>query len=292
MQTRPLAAASASEPVRRPRRLLVEQPGPWGSSGDPRDSRMPAPLADELVAWAAATGTRLHLIRRGPRSRGPGERTCLVVSPGQASPAIRRHLVDDPRRILERLEAETGRRPEPVVVVPAAPVARLPWRRVDPPLLAAARAAGADAWEITGLDTGGVPAALAVLPEAALYVGVGPASVPSIVAAHARGEVAPAWWRGREGDPWDVRAAEARLRHSTGRLGPTDVMAVAVRRLNEGESVVRVALRGAGAVEVHLRRAGTPAAGRQPAGQAEAEVVALRTVALGAARPALARRVA
>lgn len=88
-----MSAVDDMRPVRSRRWVLIEQPGPWGSS-DPRDSDLEPGVADQLIDWARQSGLDLRLIRRNPRRYRPGTRTAFVVDADRHTPRMRRLSLD------------------------------------------------------------------------------------------------------------------------------------------------------------------------------------------------------
>lgn len=244
-----------------PRWLLVEQPGPWGSS-DPHDSDMGAGAAADLAAWAAAAGWKLRLIRRGPRRYRVRRRICFLIDGARPAPDMRRHLVADVRDITAVADgaADPGARHGAPLY---AAVARPGRGRREPSLTAALRAHRSDAaWEISPTDADSAPGALVVFPHAVVYERVGPAGVPAVAAAHERGEIALPWWRGRDGDAWEVQVAEHLVRRSTGRAGLADLGRITVAHHGDDEATVAFVLDDAGVVEARVRRSRADEIGR------------------------------
>lgn len=246
----------------RPRRwLLVEQPGPWGSS-DPRDSKMDAARAADLTAWARSAGWQLRLVRRGPRRYRPGLRSCFLIDGTRQDPRMRRHLVADVRDIMAVADAPAdpaARYDGPLYAAVASPGRG----RREAPLAAAIRVHRPDAaWEISPADGGPDPGALMVFPQAVIYQHVGPAGVPAVAAAHERGEIALPWWRGRDGDAWEVQVSEHLVRRSTGRTALTDLCHITVDRHGDDEATVAFVLDDAGVVEARVRRSRADEIGR------------------------------
>lgn len=253
-------------PLRRRRWLLVEQPGAWGSH-DPRDSDLPPAVAEELMAWAAAAGWDVRLIRRSRRHRLEG-RLCVLVDAARGDARMHARRVDDPRRIIDL--AAGGGPPAtgpgdggPIYAVEARPDGGVLRRRRANPVADALRRLRPEAtWEISRAGDDEGPAALVVLPEMLLYGRIGPAAVPAVVAAHERGELALEWAGGRVGDPWEVRVAEHLVRRSTGRAAIADLARVEVARHGDDEATVVLGDDEAGTLEVRVRRSRADEVGR------------------------------
>lgn len=280
----------AFRPMRARRMLLVEQPGAWGSA-DPRDSGLSAPVVDELLSWARDEGWELRLIRRGPRRYRVARRTCLLVHAERGASVMSRHMLDDPRRILDL--AATG--PLPVTGAPEGPLYAVEARhgrdirrsRRSHPVAAALRDLRPDAtWEISRAGDEDGPATLVILPDAVLYDHMGPAAVPAVVAAHERGDLALEWARGRAGDPWEVRVAEHLVRRSTGRAAMADLAQVGIARHGDDEATVAFDAEGAGVLEVRVRRSLADEVGRPVCSGACGASVRYELVSMRVATPA------
>jgi hypothetical protein len=64
--------------------ILLEDGGPWGAD-TPRESGLPAPVIEWLLARHAEPNTRVQLIRRPGSGTGPTRRLILVHAPPQAA---------------------------------------------------------------------------------------------------------------------------------------------------------------------------------------------------------------
>ncbi len=225
----PVATAGPAQ-----RWLLVEQPGPWGRDALP-ESHFDAGVAPRLAARARAEGMRVLLVRR------PGQRSAAEWADG----AGRRWAYADGRPGHEGLWWSTRDSDADLLDVP--------WdgsvgeRAQDPVYLVCthgrhdaccalrgrplARALpAADVWESSHLGGCRFATNVLVLPHGFAYAQV-PGDGADLVAAHARGEVALPWLRGRAGLPLPAQAAQQAARERLGLLGVDDLPLRATHRL-------------------------------------------------------------
>lgn len=202
--------------------FLLEIDGAWGEHAF-FQSRLDPHVGRALVTRVEGAGMRPLAIRRtGRRADERREqkhwRWAIVdARPGRES--TRWGSVDDPAELLELpLDGSTGvESGDPVICV-------CTHARHDqccavkgrPVVAAVARHYPKQAWECSHLGGDRFAAAMIVFPQGLLYGRVMPADAVVAVEAHARGNVVPAFLRGRTSLTNVAQAAEAFARESTG----------------------------------------------------------------------------
>ena len=228
--------------------LLVEQPGPWGQDAL-LQSRFDPEVAPRLAARARAEGVRLLLVRRPDgRLADSGRRWAVVdAHPGRerVTWAVRR---DDAELLEVPWDGSLGQpagHPVYLVCTHGGHDACCALR--GRPLARSLATGHPDAvWECSHLGGCRFAANVLVLPHG-FYYAQSPADGAELVAAHARGEVALPWLRGRAGLPLAAQAAQHLLREQLGLLGVDDLPLQAVDRLTEaGAAVERFSVTFAG----------------------------------------------
>ena len=224
--------------------LLVEQPGPWGRDALVQ-SRFDAEVAPRLAARARAENVRLLLIRRPDgRLADSGRRWAVVdARPGRErlTWAVRR---DDAELLEAPWDGSLGQpAEEPVYLVCAHGGHDACCALRGRPLARSLPAGHPDAvWECSHLGGCRFAANVLVLPHG-FYYAQSPDDGAELVAAHARGEVALPWLRGRAGLPLAAQAAQHLLREALGLLGVDELPVHAAARLTEaGAAVERFAV--------------------------------------------------
>jgi len=215
-------AVTATAPPAR-RWLLVEQPGPWGPDAL-TESRFDPAVALRLAARAREAGVRIQMVRRpGDRLADHGQRWALADTRAET---VRWSTRSSDAELLEvPLDGSVGKPvdvPTYLVCTHGAHDACCAVR--GRPLAAGLAAAGAgEVWETSHLGGDRFAANVLVLPTGHVY-GQVPADGAELVAAHARGEVALPWLRGRSGWVPAVQAAEQHARTELGRLAVHDLL--------------------------------------------------------------------
>jgi hypothetical protein len=212
--------------------LLIEQPGPWGRDALTQ-SRFDRGVAAGLTARARAEGVRVLLVRRpGDRLADSGRRWAYVDGrPGAEGLwwSVRdsdADLLDAP---WDGSVGERTQRPTYLVCTHGQHDACCALR--GRPLARALPAPGpADVWECSHLGGCRFAGNVLVLPHGFAY-GQVPGDGADLVAAHARGQVAPPWLRGRSGLPMPAQAAQAAARAELGLLGVDDLLPRSSRKL-------------------------------------------------------------
>jgi hypothetical protein len=195
--------------------LLIEHNGPWPAEAG--DAALPGVLAD-LAAAAEAAGSRLQLIRR------PGRRPSRpVVAPSapDAPPAVFVGWTAGPEPWLRRgdattvgtLRAQLAGLPDGVVPSFGRPVTEPLYlvcahgrrdvccARFGGPLARALGSRSSQVWETTHVGGHRYAANLVILPHGLYYGPVDETAAGAAVDAYQRGEIEPARYRGRAGQP-------------------------------------------------------------------------------------------
>jgi hypothetical protein len=241
----PVATASPAT-----RWLLIEQPGPWGRDAL-NESRFDAGVASGLARRSRAEGVRLLLVRRpGDRLADSGRRWAYGDSrPGREGLwwSVRSSDADLLTVPWDGSVGEPAAGPTYLVCTHGGHDACCALR--GRPLARALPAPGpTDVWECSHLGGDRFAANVLVLPHG-FYYGQVPGDGAELVAAHARGQVALPWLRGRAGVPVPAQAAQHFAR---GELGLLEVDALPVvgvqQRTPPGSEVERwtVTLAGPG----------------------------------------------
>jgi hypothetical protein len=213
--------------------LLVEQPGPWGRDAL-LESRFDRRVASRLAARARELGMRVQLVRRsGGRLSDSGMRWAVADStPGtetvwwstRRSDAELLELPWDgsvgiPSQVPTYLVCTHGAH-DVCCAVRGRPLARaLPTPGMP-----------ADVWETSHLGGDRFAANVVVLPWGFVY-GQVPEDGGGLVEAHAAGQVALPWLRGRSGLVPAAQAAQHAAREQLGLLGVDDLTPRRVRGL-------------------------------------------------------------
>lgn len=202
--------------------LLVEHPGPWGNKALAESRIIDEDTRSRLAADAAAHGVRVLLIRRpGERSTSGSAFRVFLAHP--ASGRLDVQVLEDRAELAELDLALETRGPG--------------WQPYDGPLLlvctngrrdvccaefgrpvaqAVAAAFPEETWETTHLGGHRFAVAVLTLPDGMSYGRVDAAAGVAIGEAVRRGEVVPAYLRGRTAYPPQVQAAEVALLQELG----------------------------------------------------------------------------
>jgi hypothetical protein len=213
--------------------LLIEQPGPWGRDALVQ-SRFDQSVAPALAHRSRVEGVRLLLVRRpGDRLADSGRRWAYADSrPGSEGLwwSVRgsdADLLDVP---LDGSVGAPARGPVFLVCTHGGHDACCALR--GRPLARALPAPGpADVWECSHLGGDRFAANVLVLPHG-FYYGQVPGDGADVVTAHAQGQVALPWLRGRAGVPPAGQAAQHHARGALGLLGVDDLPVRGVRTLS------------------------------------------------------------
>jgi hypothetical protein len=229
----PMATASPAQ-----RWLLIEQPGPWGRDAL-TESRFDADVAPLLARRSRAEGVRLLLVRRpGDRLADSGSRWAYVDSrPGHEGLwwSVRATDADLLTAPWDGTVGEPAPGPTYLVCTHGGHDACCALR--GRPLARALPAA--DVWECSHLGGDRFASNVLVLPHG-FYYGQVPGDGADLVAAHARGQVALPWLRGRAGVPPPGQAAQHVARRELGLLDLDDLPVTSiVQRTPPGSEVER-----------------------------------------------------
>ena len=201
--------------------LLVEHPGPWGVDAL-RDARMPEGIGPELRARAAATRTKVVLIRRpAGASRGAEGIRVFAAWAHHTEPWLETTLLDDLGQVhdldLEALAAgrSMGLDPHPDPVLAVCTHGRHDTccaERGRPVAAALTATHPAETWEISHMGGDRFAANMVVLPEGLYYGRMDPGSASDVAWLHEAGRVDIGRLRGRSSYPMHVQYAEIALR--------------------------------------------------------------------------------
>ncbi|NEK84480.1 sucrase ferredoxin [Blastococcus saxobsidens] len=213
--------------------LLIEQPGPWGRQAL-LQSRFDAAVAPLLAERADREGVRVLLVRRpGDRLADSGRRWAYADSrPGREGLWWSVRSADD-ELVTAPWDGSVGERAHGdtyLVCTHGGHDACCALR--GRPLARALPTPGpADVWECSHLGGDRFAANLLVLPHG-FYYGQVPGDGGLVVSAHARGQVALPWLRGRAGVAAPAQAAQHHAREELGLLGVDDLPPLGVTRLD------------------------------------------------------------
>jgi len=201
--------------------LLVEHSGPWGEDAL-RDARMPTGIGPELRERAAATRTKVLLIRRPSKAARTHEGVRVFAAYAHHSePWLETTVLDDLHGVhdldLEALAA--GRSPgltphaEPVLAVCThGRHDRCCAERGRPVAAGLATAFGEQTWEASHIGGDRFAGNLVVLPHGLYFGRLDAASARGVARLLAAGELDLDHLRGRSGLAMPLQAAEAALR--------------------------------------------------------------------------------
>jgi hypothetical protein len=214
----PVATAAPAQ-----RWVLIEQAGPWGRDALSQ-SRIDEDAARRLAHRSRSEGVRLLLIRRpDARAADAGRRWAYVDSrPGREGAWWSERQADV--EVAETpWDGSVGERQEELTYLVCShsghdACCALRGR----PLARGLMAAGADVWECSHLGGDRFAPNVVVLPLG-LYYGQVPDDGADLLTAHARGEVALPWLRGRAGLSPAAQAAQDEARRELGRFGVDDL---------------------------------------------------------------------
>ncbi|MCW2507585.1 MAG: Sucraseferredoxin family protein [Modestobacter sp.] len=213
--------------------LLVEQPGPWGRDAL-LESRFDRRVASRLAARARELGMRIQLVRRaGDRLADSGRRWAVAdTTPGRET--IWWSTRESEAELLQvPWDGSVGTPSQvPTYLVCTHGAHDVCCAVRGRPLARALPGAGgpADVWETSHLGGDRFAANVVVLPWGFVY-GQVPEDGDGLVAAHAAGQVALPWLRGRAGLVPAAQAAQHHARQELGLLGVHDLASRRVREL-------------------------------------------------------------
>ncbi|WP_442929167.1 sucrase ferredoxin [Modestobacter sp. VKM Ac-2985] len=205
--------------------LLVEQPGPWGRDAL-LESRFDRRVASRLAARARELGMRIQMVRRpGERLSDSGRRWAVAdTTPGRET--VRWSTRADDAELLQLpWDGSIGEPTQvPTYLVCTHGAHDVCCAVRGRPLARALPAAGAaaDVWETSHLGGDRFAANVVVLPWGLVY-GQVPEGGQVLLAAHAAGQVALPFLRGRAGLAPAAQAAQHHARGELGLLGVGDL---------------------------------------------------------------------
>lgn len=223
--------------------FLLEIDGAWGEHAF-FQSRLDPEVGRALVRRVEAAGMRPLAIRRTGRKaderRAQKQWRWAIVDARPGTESVRWGSVDDPARLLDLpLDGSTGvESTEPVICV-------CTHARHDqccavkgrPVVAAVARHYPTETWECSHLGGDRFAAAMIVFPQGLLHGRVTGPDAVGVIEAHARGEVVPAFLRGRTSLTNVAQAAEAFARAATGDTRIDAFAVLAEHRRPEGWTV-------------------------------------------------------
>jgi hypothetical protein len=202
--------------VRYSRFLLLEVPGPWGTSAL-EGRHLAAGTARRLAGAAADSGTHVLLIRRAGRRRsaapGTGTRP-MAWALADTSPGVERvqwGSCHDPAELL-RLDLaaalpDSATGPQRLALVCTNGKRDQCCAVRGRPVAAAIAAAGWDTWECSHLGGHRFAATIMLLPTGDMFGWLDPQSAVEVIRRFDAGQLAASHYRGRCGQPAPVQAA-------------------------------------------------------------------------------------
>jgi hypothetical protein len=222
--------------------LLVEHPGPWGVDAL-RDARMPEGIGPELRERAAASGTKVLLIRRPDKAlRTDGGVRVFVGHAHHSDPWLETTVLDDLHGVhdLDLEAVAVGRSPgltphsEPVLAVCTHGRHDTCCAERGRPVAAGLAEAFPDqTWEASHIGGDRFAANLLVLPHGLYFGRLGPDTARGVARLLAAGELDLDHLRGRSGLATPLQAAEAALRRHVDERRLSAVRFVS-RRMSDG----------------------------------------------------------
>lgn len=244
--------------------LLVEQPGAWGGNAL-LQSKMPARIAKELRARAAACGVRIVLIRRGSRL-STGRRQCYFLRTEDCDTYAGHLSVDSPTDLVDIdlsplrdggtiVDAEPVERPVFLVCTHGKHDACCSIKGNQVSRIACAQP-DVDAWECSHIGGDRFAANLVCFPHGVYYGRVQPDKVVGLMSAFSAGEISMEHYRGRCCFSFPEQAAEYFARRETGELA-VDGVTLTGSEVAEGHVTARFSIGGRTArVELSVSTAG------------------------------------
>jgi hypothetical protein len=227
------------------RLLLVEQPGPWGSTGL-LESHFDAATAAELDRRTRAAGIRLQVIRRPGRTPSEAVRRWAIVDCRDGRESVRWGSFTDDEAVLDvPLDADSiagELDPDPLYLVCAHSRHDTCCALRGRPVAAALHAVRPGrVWECGHLGGDRFAANVLVAPAGLLYGRVLPFAAAEFVAAAEAGEVIGALLRGRVGLPPAAQAALAFGYEHLALRERSALRVVSTSPIEDGVAVVRLA---------------------------------------------------
>ena len=212
--------------------VLIEQPGAWGTDAVSQ-SRLPATVAQELVARAARHNLRVLLLRRPDGRNTPthnvflawsGRRTQWIEQ--QVVPQVEELLAFDLAPLAQGARVGFGElRERPLYLVCTNGRHDPCCAQLGRPLARALLRDGDDSvWECSHVGGDRFAGNLVCLPHGLYFGRLGPTDGKRVVASYERGTLDLEHYRGRAGEPFPVQAAEYFVRREHGILGVDDLV--------------------------------------------------------------------
>jgi len=203
--------------------FLVQIDGAWGAHAF-LQSRLDPELGRQLVRRVEAAGMRPLAIRRTGRRAGDSAREQQhwrwgIVDARDGTESVRWGSVDDPARLLDvPLDGSTGVESTEAVICVCTHARHDQCCAVKgrPVVTALAKSYPDQTWECSHLGGDRFAATMIVFPHGLLYGRMNSVEAHDVVEAHARGEVSPAWLRGRTSLTNVAQAAQGFARGVTG----------------------------------------------------------------------------
>jgi hypothetical protein len=232
--------------------LLVEHPGPWGEEAL-RDARMPEGIGPELRERAAATRTKVLLIRRPRKAlRDHSGVRVFAAYAHHAEPWLETTVLDDLREVhdvdLEALGAgrSPGLTPHPGPVLAVCTHGRHDTccaERGRPVAAGLAEAFPEQTWEASHVGGDRFAANLVVLPDGLYFGRLEPDTARGAARLLAAGELDLDHFRGRSGLATPLQAAEVALRRHVDERRVSGVRFLG-REARDGRTVARFEVAG------------------------------------------------
>ena len=238
--------------------LLVEDPGPWGYDAIAHN-HVPAPLFDQLRAWARSVAARVVLIRRGP-TRVPGARRIFLVDSTPTTRWISEMTSDDLDAVLavdnaafaagndipgERRTALylvcTHGRHDRCCSIEGNPVSRRMCSRFPD-----------ESWECSHIGGDRFAANVVYLPRGAYFGRLSPEGAVKVTEDYAAGTLDLEHFRGWSSWPFAVQAAEIAARKEFDLVGVDDVVPEDWTKLGESKLLVRLSTKKFGPMDVTI----------------------------------------
>ncbi|HET7483290.1 MAG TPA: sucrase ferredoxin [Actinomycetota bacterium] len=232
--------------------LLLEDPGPWGYDAL-LDNKVPAPLLDELRAWARTVGARFILIRRRPRRR-QDERRLFVAGSRRGHEWLRSMSSTDADALMS-LDRSDFQDPDRFPGEPADPLFLICTHgrhdqccsiNGNPVAQALCAAYGERAWECSHIGGDRFAANVVCLPHGAYFGRVTTESAETVVETYEAGRLDLERFRGWSTLPFAVQAAESKLRRDFDLAGIDEVSVVNWERIDRWHHRATFATKGHG----------------------------------------------
>lgn len=242
--------------------VLLEEPGPWGAEAL-RDSRLDPKLLRELSEASRRLRLRVVLVRRPRRQGGSSsrQRNCFLARTDAGKGWVEHTPLDDPAQVLDLDLDALSRGDRPGLRQVTGPLYLVCTQGRHDPCCAELGRPVAEAlaerfpeetWEVSHIGGDRFAGNLVALPHGLYFGRVPPDGAAPVAEAYARGEVEPAYLRGRTAYGFATQTAECLLRSETGIRGVDDLPLVSSRRSGDVTEAVFAAPDG-GRYRVRIR---------------------------------------